>query len=265
MFTLSKIFWLLASPDSLYLILLCTGAVLTFTRWRRAGVKLLVGMSVVGVVVATVPFGTWLLIPLENRFPTVTALPDRVNGVVVLGGAVRQHITAARGQPALTGAAERMTEFVALARRYPSARLVFTGGSGSLFDQSLKETMVARALFTQLGLDVSRIVFEDRSRNTYENAVMTRELVAPKPGETWLLITSAMHMPRAHGAFAKAGWRVIPYPVDYQTTGIYDWGFGFSLSSGLDGIAYAMHEWIGLVAYRAMGWTDAIFPTPQPR
>jgi uncharacterized SAM-binding protein YcdF (DUF218 family) len=265
MFSLAKVFWLLASPDSLFLIALCAGAVLTFTRWRRAGVGILVAMTAIGVVVATVPFGTWLLIPLENRYPTTTNLPARVDGIVVLGGAVRQQITAVRGQPALTGAAERMTEFVALARRHPEARLVFTGGSGSLFDQSLKETLVARALFAQLGLDVSRIVFEDRSRNTYENAVMTRRLVAPRLGETWVLITSAMHMPRAHGAFAAAGWRVIPYPVDYQTTGTYDWGFGFSLSGGLDGIAYALHEWIGLVAYRAMGWTDAIFPAPEPR
>jgi uncharacterized SAM-binding protein YcdF (DUF218 family) len=168
-----------------------------------------------------------------------------------------------RGQPTLTGAAERLTEFVSLARHYPEARLVFTGGSGNLFDQTLKETLVARAVFAQLGLDVNRITFEDRSRNTYENAVLTRDLVAPKPEETWLLITSAMHMPRAHGAFVKVGWRILPYPVDYQTSGSYDWRLGFSLASGLGGISDALHEWIGLVAYRAMGWTDGIFPGPE--
>ena len=123
----------------------------------------------------------------------------------MLGGAVDQNLTEARGIPALNGAAERMTEFVVLARRYPEAKLVFTGGQGSLVHGGTTEADVARRLFDALGVPEARVTYEDEARNTWENALLTRRLVEPKPGETWLLVTSASHMPRSVGAFRQAG------------------------------------------------------------
>ena len=214
------------------------------------------------LLVAVLPLGPWLILPLENRFPTVARLPDRVDGIVALGGAVSQLLTEAHGQPALNGAAERMTEFVALARLHPEAKLVFTGGSALIDYPELKETTVARQLFASLGMDVTHIVFEDRSRNTYENALYTRDLMKPKPGETWVLITSAFHMPRAYGCFSRVGWKVLPYPVDYMTLGEYRLTLDFGLASGLNAVGFAIHEWVGLLAYRLVGRTDALFPSP---
>ena len=156
-----------------------------------------------------------------------------------------------------------MTEFVALARRFPEARLVFSGGSGMVLQQDVKEAETARLFFAQMGLDTSRIVFEDQSRNTYENAHYTYKLLAPKANERWVLITSASHMPRSVGSFRKAGWRPIPFPVDFSTLGTPQWHIGFNMVNGLRWFGTGLRAWLGLAAYRLLGRTDALFPGPQ--
>lgn len=262
-FAASKLLWFVADPGNVLLILLCAGALLLGTRTRQRLGRRLVGLAALaGLAITVVPLGAWLHVPLENRFPVPARLPDRVDGVVVLGGAVDQFLTVARGQPALRAEAERMTAFAALARRYPEARLVFTGGSGRLVRQGVKETVAARLLFEELGLDVERVLFEDRSRNTYENAVYSYRLAAPQPGETWLLVTSAYHMPRAVGCFRRAGWHVVPYPVDFRTDGTYAYLPSLFFAEALVDLGLAVHEWIGLAAYRLMGRTDRLLPGP---
>lgn len=263
MFVASKLFWMVADPGNLLILLIWIGTILLFTRWRRAGRRLIAVTAGAAFIIVVLPVGGWLLIPLENRFPPMRNLPQQVDGIVVLGGAVDQLVTAARGQPALTGGAERMTEAVALARRYPKARLIFTGGSGLLNYPDLKETRVAAMFFASMGIPKDRLELEDQSRNTYDNAVMTLKLAAPKPGERWLLITSAMHMPRAYGCFRAAGWHITPYPVDFTTRGFATFEPHFHFIGSLSGLRRAMHEWIGLVAYRLLGRTDALFPGPD--
>ncbi|MEI6985644.1 MAG: YdcF family protein, partial [Rhodospirillaceae bacterium] len=160
------------------------------------------------------------------------------------------------------GGADRMLEFATLARLYPHARLVFTGGSGSLTRPDLTEAPVARDLFQRIGAPVERILFEDRSRNTYENALFTQDLVHPRHGETWVLITSASHMPRSVGIFRKLGWPVLPDPVAHRTgDDLWD-RFGPNLAANLAMLDDVMHEWVGLIAYWIMGRTDSLFPGP---
>lgn len=108
-----------------------------------------------------------------------------------------------------------------------------------------------------------RLVLESRSRNTYENAVFTRRMVSPEPGETWLLVTSAFHMPRAKALFDKAGFPTVPWPVDYRTTGRE--GIGLLRDNPLDSLqttTLAIREWTGLLAYRLTGRIDSLFPGP---
>lgn len=260
-FALSKILWFLFKPGTVVLVGLSIGVVLLWSRWRRLG-RWVVTLSVVAILVmAMVPLGTVLGLMLENRFPVVRKLPGRVHGIVVLGGVVDQLVTRARGQIAIGGAVERLTEFAALARRYPEARLVFTSGSGLLLRQDVKEADVVAPLLATLGLDPGRVIFERQSRNTFENAVMSHALVDPKPDQTWILITSAFHMPRAVGSFRAAGWRVIPYPVDFAMRGDEGLTLTFTLG-GVGGLGGVLHEWVGLAMYRLSGKTDAFFPAP---
>lgn len=259
-FIASKLFWWIANPGNVLLALLCLGVIALLLGRRRLGTWLAAIVAVLALAVTMLPVGSWLLLPLENRFPS-PQLPAQVDGIVVLGGSIDPIISAARHQPILTDSAERLFAFVALARRYPDAKLIFSGGSAALVDTSEREADVARAVFAAVGLDPARVTFERESRNTYENAIDSKRLADPKPGESWLLITSAYHMPRAVGCFRAQDWPVIPYPVDYGTvpTGNPP---TFTLLGGLDEVHWALREWIGLTFYRLAGRTDRLFPGP---
>lgn len=253
----------LVHPGNLFFIVLLLGAVLLWTPARRFG-RALVALAVLfGLFAATVPAGRHALLALENRFPAVRELPSRVDGVVALGGMVDPFVTRARGQLALGGAVERLLALAEIGRRHPGAKLVFSGGSGVLGRQDATEADALRPHLAAFGLDPDRILFEGRSRNTHENAILTRALVQPRPGETWLLVTSAFHMPRAVGAFRQAGWVVVPYPVDYQLEPESPPGWGFDFLSGMGMLRAALHEWTGLFVYRLADKTDALFPAPR--
>jgi uncharacterized SAM-binding protein YcdF (DUF218 family) len=208
------------------------------------------------------PIGSWLLLPLENRFAPPQPLPQAVSGIIVLGGSSSLGLTLERGQAVLNDNSERLLAFAALARRYPQSRLVFSGGSKSLRPAQLREADVARQVLTSLGLDAKAITFEGESSNTFENARNLAQALNPQAGEIWLLITSARHMPRAVGSFRQVGWQVTPYPVDYRTAGIFGFSLKLRLHSNLGALAHALHEWVGLLSYRLQGRTPSLFPSP---
>ncbi len=253
----------LANPGNLFFIVLAAGAVLLWTPAWRTGRRLVALAVLLGLAAATVPAGRTLRLALEDRFPPPSQLPAKVDGAVVLGGMVDPFVSRARGQLALGGAVERLLAFAEIGNRYPEAKLVFSGGSGVLGRQDATEAETLRPYLGQFGLDPARVVFEGRSRNTHENAVLTREVVRPGAGETWILITSAFHMPRAVGSFRRAGWTVLPYPVDYHLEPNPPSIWGFDFLGGLSSLHAALHEWTGLVVYRLSGRTDALFPAPQ--
>lgn len=260
MFVVSKLFGILSSPLNLVLLCLVAVSLLGFTPWRRLQRGLLALLTLSLLAVAATPWSALVIQPLEDRF-AVPRLPDSVAGIVVLGGALDPVVSAARDQVAANGAVERVTTLVTLGRRYPQARLIFSGGSGSLTTQELKEAPVAKRFLDELGFDTARVMFEDQSRNTWENAVLSKQAMNPQVGETWLLVTSALHMPRSVGAFRAAGWSVLPYPVDYLTSG-HKGAWGFDLGGALSRLDTGLHEWLGLAYYRWRGWSDSLFPGP---
>jgi uncharacterized SAM-binding protein YcdF (DUF218 family) len=261
-FGLSKILWWFVSPGNVLLALLCLGAILLLTPWRRAGRRICVLAALLFVLVATVPVGGWMITALENRFPQPRSLPERIDGVISLGGMVDPVVSEARGQIAVSDAVERLTALSGLARRHPEARLIFSGGAGSIRFPDLREADFLGPFLDDIGLDPNRVILDNRARNTAENAEIVKKLAAPKPGETWVLVTSAFHMPRAVGCFRQAGFPVVPYPVDFHTVG----EFGFTpipaLSGNLSALELAVHEWLGLVFYRLTGRTGELFPAP---
>jgi uncharacterized SAM-binding protein YcdF (DUF218 family) len=263
MFVLSKIFLFAINPGIWVPLILLVGTTLLWTRRRSLGRSILTAMTVFLTLISVLPMGQIMLGPLENRFPVVEKIDRPVHGIIVLGGTISQHLTADRGQPALTDGAERLTEFVKLARDHPAAKLIFTGGSGKIFGQELKGTDTARLFFKNMGLDTGRVTFESESRNTLENAQFGYRLMKPALRERWVLVTSASHMPRAIGVFRKAGWKPVAYPVDFHTLKGYAWGPGFNLRGGLNALSHGLYEWFGLLSYRILGRTDNLFPAPQ--
>ncbi|WP_284946858.1 YdcF family protein [Acidisoma cladoniae] len=250
-------------PSTLLLILALIGLVLVFRHRRRSGLTCLTLALGAFAVIAVLPIGDLMMAPLEDRFPQVTTPPAHVDGIIVLGGAVDTELSAARNEASLNADAGRMTQFLVLARRYPAAKLAFTGGNGRLVHGQTSEAEVAARFFTELGLDPSRITYEGRSRTTYENAVFLKAMLNPTPDQRWLLVTSAWHMPRSVGLFRRAGWSVIPYPVGYKTAPELTTAIEGSLPERLALVDLAAHEWVGLTAYWLLGRTDALFPSPQ--
>ena len=179
-FYISKLIWLLASPDSLLLILILLSLFLLSIGKQKQGKILLSSVSAILIIIAFFPIGEWLLYPLESRFQTNPTLPEKVDGIIVLSGAENAELSHIWQQVELGAAAERDLTFLKLARQYPDAKLVFTGGSGSLTKQQFKGADVAKKLFKQLNFDTKRIIFERKSRNTYENIIYSKELINPK-------------------------------------------------------------------------------------
>ena len=262
-FLLSKILGFFALPSNLIAVLAVAGVALLFTRFQRAGRRLAVASVVLLLLAGLSPLGNALIYPLEERFPPWDASRGAPAGIVVLGGAIGPDISAARGTPDLNESAERLTAVAALARKYPDAKIIYSGGDARLVIHGGIEAEFAATLLESLGIPRARIIMEGKSRNTVENALFSKALADPKPGERWLLVTSAYHMPRSIGVFRRAGFAVEAYPVDWRTRGAIDLVLPFeSVTAGLRRTDTAVREWTGLLVYWLTGKSDALFPRP---
>jgi uncharacterized SAM-binding protein YcdF (DUF218 family) len=255
---LSKLMFLAVQPSVVCLVILVAG--LLSGRKRLAGV----GLALL-LVIGFSPLGNWLMLPLEERFarPELELLAGKVSGIIILGGFEDAYVTQGRGVLALNEAAERLTEASVLARRLPDTRVIFSGGSDSILNAAPSAAPAIAAFLQASGIAAERLVLEQAARNTRENATLTFDLVRPKPGEKWLMVTSAFHMPRSMGLFRMAGFDVVAWPVDYRTAGASDrLRFMNRLDEGIKRVDTATKEYIGLLVYRLRGWTDAWLPGP---
>lgn len=254
MFFASKILALVTQP-LLWVFVLLLLSLLVLRRWPRAGRRLVGTALAVLVLMAWKPLPEAIIRQLESRYPEMApnAKLEGYAGVVVLGGATESGRTQmAHVQPMLNDAAERMTGTVAVLRANPQLRVLFTGGEGALMGVGQSEAERAKMFFDSLGLSGPQVQYESASRNTYENAVLTAKLPGVDPTHRWLLVTSAWHMPRSMATFAKAGWNVTAYPVDFRTGADSDW-LDFSMAGGAVEWQLALHELVGLLAYKLTG------------
>jgi len=185
-----------------------------------------------------------LLRTLENQFPVWSdkggAPPT---GIIVVGGGLATYLAAERLGDRPPGPGQRVVAGIALAKRFPNAKLLFAGGG-----EPNPIAALARA-----GINPARILIESRSRNTAENATFASQLVRPKSDERWILVTSAYHMPRAMGSFRAAGFAVEAYPVDFLS----------DLPNGdQTGSARALREFMALLGYRLSGRMSDSNPDP---
>ena len=260
-FWLSKIIWYAISPDTVLVLLVLASWILLVRRaivWAR---RLLVITTIAMLVLACFPIGEWVLYPLESRFPANPRLPGGIDGIIVLGGAEDAARSFLWDQVEVNDAAERFLASITLLKRYPNAKIVFTSGSGNLIDQRQKGADVARRLYLEQGIDATRIVFESNARNTAENALLSKALVSPAQGETWVVITSAFHMPRSVGIFCKVGWPVVGFPVDHRTLRGELLRIDPGVMGNLTNLLTGVREWVGLLAYYTFGKTSSLFPT----
>jgi uncharacterized SAM-binding protein YcdF (DUF218 family) len=265
-FAISKMLGFFTQPSNIIATICVIGIALVLLQRQRVGTLLVTFGVLLLLLFGYSPLGNVLMLSLTERFPKWQDDGRAPDGVIVLGGAIDADATATRGSLEVNSSAERVTAMLELARRYPQARIVFTGGASSLIEKSLSEAPVAGELLRRFGVASERVVLETESRTTDENAVFTARLVAPKPGERWVLVTSAWHMPRSIGAFRRAGFDVEAYPVDWRTRGWVDATETFdTASAGLARSDAAMHEWVGLVTYWLAGRSSELLPGPKKR
>ncbi|WP_245416813.1 YdcF family protein [Undibacter mobilis] len=263
---MSKTVTVLLQPSNLILLIGVVGLALMLMRWRRAGIRLVVASVILLFIAGLLPLGAYMTHVLERRFPLweQSGGPARgaPTGIVVLGGAVSPLLSQQTGLTAVNGDAGRVLALAHLARAFPGARIIYSGGDGSLLGNKPREADYIGPLLDDFGLARARVELEPASRNTVENAVFSRQMAQPKPGERWLLVTSAQHMPRAVGAFRAAGFPVEAYPVAYQVERQLRLRPGFTVGHNLARLDRATNEWVGLIAYWATGRSSALFPAP---
>jgi uncharacterized SAM-binding protein YcdF (DUF218 family) len=254
-FLASKTLGMAARVETWALLLM---ALALFGLWR--GRHRLAGWSLAVLFTSTLaltifPLGDLLLRPLEQQFPARPAL-SRIDGIIVLGGAEQTGPYRIWGGPQINDAGERLVEGATLALLFPDAKLVFTGGSARVgrTEDTTDPSRMVRDLWTALGIPAGRILLEQNARNTAENARLTRDLVQPKPGEVWVLVTSAYHMPRAHETFTRQGWeRIVAWPVDFRSGDLSDGSGIWRLDRNLQGVNLALKEYLGALVYRVTG------------
>lgn len=261
MFLISKLFWVFAQPLSLAFLLATFAAVLVFIGWRKLGGLSAFLAALTLFVTLFTTTGTVALQVLEARFPKPAADPADVTCMIILGGAFDNEINTARGGMELNQSADRFVEALRLARNYPEARILISGGDGSISGTFEGEAQTAERFFSAFGISTDRLIKENTSRTTYENSLNTAELLKVQGLENCLLITSAFHMPRSVGLFRKAGITVTPWPVDYRTSGVVSPGLDFTQPAlNAQITTTAAREWMSLTAYSLTGRIESVFP-----
>lgn len=261
-YTLAKIFWVVAQPLSVIGLLVLLGVALAAWGRRRLSISANVLALAVLVLCAFTTLGALIIRPLEDRFTRPAVMPSNVDAIIVLGGSTYARVSTARGVAELNDAGDRLTDAVVLARRYPEARVVYSGGAGVL-DPGEPEAETAERFFLAMGIDRDRLVLEDQSRNTDENAGLTAAMLGGDSG-TAILVTSAFHMPRSVGLFRRVGLDVVPWPTDYRSSG--QEGFELDFANPVNALnitSVATKEWVGLLVYHWTGRIGEVLPSPD--
>jgi uncharacterized SAM-binding protein YcdF (DUF218 family) len=244
--------WIVLQPSSVLVILVVLALLATWVGWRALASTLLTIFLLVVALVMLLPFDHWLGAPLEARVPAAP-LPERIDGIVVLGGAVEWRVTGELGQLALNAAAERVAAGAALAQRYPGVPIVLTGSFADAFARDYRTNPLDESLFFGPHFADRSILYLGQARSTYEDALFALQTANPAPGEVWLLVTSAWHMPRALGTFANLGWTLQPYPVDYRTSTRLRFEPRFDVAQALADLDRLVREWGAIEVYRRTG------------
>lgn len=265
MFILSKVVHFFVSPSNVAVLLLFLGLFFLISSMRRSALASLSAGMIILVIFGYLPTGSFILAPLENRFPVVDLqTAEAPHGIIVLGGSVGAGMPAARGtRIELNEAGERLAMTAVLARRFPDARLIMSGGDAAvLFPLDVREGDYMKRGLEDLGIDGNRIEVDRVSRNTEENAIETLRIIAEDRDKVWWLVTSAYHMPRSIGCFRRLGLDPVAFPVDFRTYPDVQIWPGRVVSDGLKRSDRAIHEWFGLLSYRLLDRTTAFFPGP---
>ena len=196
------------------------------------------------------PLSNFLLSKIEDNIQTSKYPFQQLTGVIVLGGSFNSGLESKeRNEVSLNSSAERLTKALEIYKKNPRLLILFSGFSGELKPQGWSESDMAKKFFLDQGVKLDNLIFENQSRNTFENIKYSKDIIANYKG-TWGLITSASHMPRSFFAFKKQSLILEPISVDYKTGTSKIFWINFDISSGLSNWSIILHELIGITYYK---------------
>ena len=255
----AKLLHFFLRPSNTWLLIFAIGGLAYITGLHGLGCLLLAVALIAGLLVGWTPLPYWLLRPLEQAHPSIDSrrMADTISvrGIILLGGGINAKRGDKPNGPIFTSAGSRIVTTLELAQAFPNAKILLSGGApfqrGRRDEHS--EASLTRDLLMRLGVSAERLLLEEKSRDTFENARESERVLMQQDGH-WLLVTSAAHMPRALAAFGPVATRLIPCCADYKTQGRSDnnrfWG---SAAHGWLCCDIAAYEWLGLIAYRLSG------------
>lgn len=258
-FILSKLFWVFARPLNFLFFTALLALLLRAFGLRRLPNFLLAVAGLLFVAIGFTQLPDLLIHQMESRFEA--AVPNgKPYGIIVLGGGLSASAANQTSAYHVGESGDRLIHGLELRRRYPDARLIYSGGLGSLSQSGDPETLAAQALVEALYGDTVAIEFESNSRNTWQNAQYVAELIGEDRQRPWLLVTSAFHMPRAMGCFRQAGVNVFPAPADFRADVLQAPYLTGNVAGQFLKLSVLVKEIFGLVAYRLTGRTNTLFP-----
>ncbi len=205
------------------------------------------------LIIAIFPTGTLMLYSLESKYMYQINEFDNVDGILVLSGMENIRMTEEYGQFYLGGSESRIIESIRLQKKYPNARLIFSGGSGDHFSNNIT-SLISKQFYNEFSIEPEKIIFESQSTNTYENIINSKKLTKPTINEKWILITSAFHMHRSIDTAAKSKWELTPYPVDFKLSkDLLSEIIKFDILNNIENFQIASHEMLGIMVYKIMG------------
>ncbi len=259
-FTLSKFTWALLSPSNLIIFALGLGTVFLLFKHHSLAKWFLVPTAILSLTVMLYPVGDYLIEPLETRFHQPEKTLPNVDGIIVLGGGEDYIASLSWDTPEINAGGDRYIGAAYLAQKHPEIPVFLTGGSGSLTLRGIhSDGSIPELLLKRMGVANDRMIIEPESRNTYENFKYTKPLL-PKQDGTYLLVTSAFHMPRSVGIARQQGINVIAYPVDYRSSTEQYRFIEFKFLKHIDVLEIAWKEWIGLTVYYFTNKTNEWLP-----
>ncbi|PLW75882.1 YdcF family protein [Cohaesibacter celericrescens] len=258
-FILSKVVGLFLLVES-WLVLGLALALIALWRGSLNYASLTLAATLILLLLVISPLTDIVYYQLERIYPANPELTtgDPIHGIILLGGSAIPNHTQYWNLVELNEAGDRVVQTARLARQWPAAKVLVSGGSASPVSEILQQSIRSEAsmtgeLLVDIGLDGNRLVLEEKARNTAENATLSAALVGADVTKRWILVTSAFHMPRAMRSFEKSGWsNLVPFPVDHRTDPsrfFSDW----YPAGKMNRANHAIKEFVGLIVYQVTG------------
>jgi uncharacterized SAM-binding protein YcdF (DUF218 family) len=226
---------------------------LLFTNFKKLTIFSAKFLLILFLFFGYTPLSNFLLNKLEDFIKPSKYPVQQLKGIVVLGGSFNSGLQSKeRNEVLLNSSAERLTKVLEIYNKNPKLLILFSGFSGELKPQGWSESDMAKKFFLEQGVRSENLIFENKSRNTFENIIYSKDIIKNYKG-TWGLITSASHMPRSYFGFKRQGIILEPIIVDFKTGTSPIFWISFNIGSGLSNWSTLLHEVVGISYYKITG------------